>query len=691
MKPSAMKPSATRSGATKSGAKEPHAKEPQTKKDQARKDRAKKDRVREERAREERAVEDSAPTLRVIFRRFWPIMRRYRWQLALSSALVVVAPAIDTAQIWIFKLLIDDVLVPANFHAFVPIALAYLGFAVAQGVAGFCDELLATWLGERFVLDLRSQVFEHLNGLSLDFFDRRELGDTLSRLTGDIDSIEALLVSGVTRTLSYAVEILFFAGALFYLDWRLALSALVVAPVFLVAARYFSARIKTASREQRRRAGSITATAEEGLSNLALVQAYNNVRAQTARFDRENLGRFDAQMAATKLRALFTPLIDLLETLGALSVLGLGIWELTHDRITLGGLLVFIGYLTRLYSPVRGAGRLSNTLYAASARAERIIELLDEQPSVREATYPERLHRARGAIRVRGLGFGYPDGPRVLHDLTFAVQQGETVALVGPSGSGKSTLGKLLVRLYDPDEGSIVLDGHDLRAYRLTDLRANVALVLQEILVFDATVRDNILFGRAGATEEQLRDAAAAADALEFIEELPDGWETRVGQRGRLLSGGQRQRLALARAMIRDAPILLLDEPTTGLDAESTERVLAPMRRLMADRDRTTLVISHNLLTVTDADQIIYLDQGRITGRGTHDEMLRRHEGYARLYSLHRERPSVGASPSTGAVPPAAGPSAGAVLPAAVVPPAAAVPPAASPSTGAVPSGESLR
>jgi len=237
----------------------------------------------------------------------------------------------------------------------------------------------------------------------------------------------------------------------------------------------------------------------------------------------------------------------------------------------------------------------------------------------------------------------------VLHDLTFAVQQGETVALVGPSGSGKSTLGKLLVRLYDPDEGSIVLDGHDLRAYRLTDLRANVALVLQEILVFDATVRDNILFGRAGATEEQLRDAAAAADALEFIEELPDGWETRVGQRGRLLSGGQRQRLALARAMIRDAPILLLDEPTTGLDAESTERVLAPMRRLMADRDRTTLVISHNLITVTDADQIIYLDQGRITGIGTHQELLARHEGYARLYSLTRERPSA-AEPSAGSV-----------------------------------------
>jgi ABC-type multidrug transport system fused ATPase/permease subunit len=218
----------------------------------------------------------------------------------------------------------------------------------------------------------------------------------------------------------------------------------------------------------------------------------------------------------------------------------------------------------------------------------------------------------------------------VLHDVSFHVEPGQTVALVWPSGAGKSTLGKLLVRLYDPQSGSVLLDGHDLRGYRLTDLRANVSVVLQETLVFDATVRDNVLFGRPGATADELEAAARAADALSFIEALPDGWDTRVGQRGRLLSGGQRQRVALARAMIRDSPILLLDEPTTGLDAESGERVLDPMRRLMADR--TTLVISHNLLTVADADQIVFLEQGRITGCGSHSDLIGEHEGYARLY-----------------------------------------------------------
>ncbi len=566
-------------------------------------------------------------------------MRPYRWRLLLSCALVAVAPALDAAQIWMFKLLVDDVLVPAEFAAFLPIALVYLGLAAAQALFSFGDELLATWIGERFVLDLRTGVFRHLNGLSLDFFDRRELGDTLSRLTGDIDAIEALLVSGVARALSYLVQIVVFTAALFYLNWRLALAAIVVAPVFGLAARWFSRRIKQASREQRRRAGSITATAEEGLANLALVQAYDSVTAQTARFHRENLGRFAAQMAATRLRAAFSPLVELLETVGVLAVLGMGIWELTQGRITLGGLLVFVAYLGRMYSPVRGAGRLSNTLFAAAASAERIIELLDQRPTVRQATHPVRLHRARGSLVVRGVGFGYAGGPPVLHDVTFEVRPGQTVAIVGPSGAGKSTLAKLLVRLYDPSSGSVELDGHDLRRYELADLRVNTSVVLQELLVFDGTVRDNILFGKPGATDDQLLAAAVAADADRFIAELPDGWDTRVGQRGRLLSGGQRQRIALARAMVRDAPLLLLDEPTTGLDAESGDRVLAPMRRLMAHR--TTLVISHNLLTVTDADQILYLEDGRLTGAGTHDELLDDHAGYTRLYRLHHQRPLV--------------------------------------------------
>jgi ATP-binding cassette, subfamily B, bacterial len=613
-----------------------------------------------------------AAGIRAIFRWFWPATRPYRGRLLISLLLVGVAPFLDTAQIWMFKLLIDDVLAPRNFGAFPAIAAAYLGIAVAQGIGSFSDELLTTWLGERFVLDLRTRVFDHLHRLSVDFFDRRQLGDTLSRLTGDIDAIEQLVLSGVTRTLAYLFEIVLFTGALFYLNWQLALASMIAAPAFLLAARHFSARIKDASREQRRRSGSVAAVAEESLGNIALVQAYDRRAAETERFHRENLGRFTAEMAATRLRAVFRPLTEMLEVIGVVLVMGVGVWELQHGRITLGGLLVFVTYLTRLYSPIRGAGRLSNTVYAASASAERIIDLLDQQPDVRDPAQPRSLpsatggkapidraqidmaqidmaqidraqidraqiDRAQGCVIFDAVTFAYPGAARLaLRKVTFAVAPGQTVALVGASGAGKSTLSKLLLRFYDPNAGRISLDGCNLRDLPLATLRRNISVVLQETLVFDGTIRDNILWGRPGATEPELVAAAVAADAHDFISALPEGYDTHIGQRGRRLSGGQRQRLALARAMIRDAPVLLLDEPTTGLDAGSAERILAPMRRLMTGR--TTLIISHNLLTVTEADQIVLLAGGQVTGVGTHSELLATNPGYAHLYRLHHDR-----------------------------------------------------
>lgn len=572
----------------------------------------------------------------MIFRRFWPVLRPYRGRLLISLLLVVAVPFLDTAQIYMFKLLIDDVLAPRDFSTFLPIAAAYAGLGLAQGAASFGDQWLSTWLGERFVLDLRTEVFAHLHRLPVGFFDQRQLGDTLSRLTGDIDAIEQLVLSGITRTLAYGFEIMLFTGALFYLDWRLALASLAAVPAVALTTRHFSTRIQNASREKRRRSGSVTAAAEESLSNVALVRAYHRQAPEIERFHRENRGRFAAEMAATRLRALFRPVVELLEISAVLLVIGLGVWELQHNQITLGGLLVFVTYLSRLYSPIRGAGRLSNTVFAASASAERIIELLNQQPDVVELTPRKRMPRVRGCVIFESVSFTYPGASRpALRDLTFAVAAGQKVALVGASGAGKSTLGKLLLRFYDPQEGRITLDGCDLRELPLAGLRGNIATVLQETLVFDGTIRDNILWGKPHATEAEVVAAAIAADAHEFITALPKGYDTRVGQRGRLLSGGQRQRLALARAMIRDAPVLLLDEPTTGLDADSSQRILAPMRRLMSGR--TTLIISHNLLTVSDADQILFLEDGRITGAGTHHQLLTSHRGYTHLYQLHHQ------------------------------------------------------
>jgi ABC-type multidrug transport system fused ATPase/permease subunit len=583
------------------------------------------------------AAVEAAParSVRAIFGAFWPDTRSFRGRLLLSLPLVGVPPLLSGAGIYLFKVLVDDVLTPRNLELFPLVAAAFVAVTVAEGAVSFADEYLTAWVAERFVLVLRTRVFDHLQRLSLTFFQRHQAGDVLTRLTGDVSAIEELMLSGLNQALTYAFQAVFFAGALFILDWRLAGAALIAAPGFLLLARFFSRRIKNASRERRRRSGSIAAVAEESLHNVALVQAYNQQERESQRFSRESLGSFTAQLLATKLEALFAPFTDLMQTLGVLAVVGLGIRELIAGRLTLGGLLVFLGYLSQLYGPITGFGHLVNSIYAASAGAERVMEILRSQPEVRDPSDPVTLRRPRGELRVERLGFHYPGSSRsTLANISFSVFPGETVAVVGASGAGKSTLLRLLLRLHDPTVGAVSLDGVDIRRLRLAELRNHVAVVLQETLVFDGTVAENIRWGRQDATAEQVREAARAADADQFITGLPQGYQTRIGQRGMMLSGGQRQRIALARAIIRDAPVLLLDEPTTGLDAASAQRVLEPLRRAM--RGRTTVVISHNLLTVTDADRILYLEEGRVAGYGPHAELLHTCRGYAELYRMNQ-------------------------------------------------------
>jgi ATP-binding cassette, subfamily B, bacterial len=574
-----------------------------------------------------------APALpaREVVRRFWPDARAFRRWLPLALALIAAGVAVETAEIFLFKLVVDDVLVPGELGPLVWIGAACVGLLLLGGAIALADDLLNTWLGERFLLAMRQRVFGHLLTLSPDALDRRRLGDVLTRLGGDVAAIESFVLSGVASAFAAVLQIVFFVAALFYLQWDLALVSLIVAPLFFVVARRFSGLIKRASREKRRRSGSLGAVAEQTLGNVALVQASRREGAELERYRREGDGVIAAELSSVRIRGVFSPLVDLIELAGILLVVYFGTRAIAGGGLTLGGMLVFIAYLTRLYGPVRDLSSLSNTVFKALAGAERVIELLDERPKVSDG--PLRLDHVRGAIELDDVWFAYDDEP-ALKGVTLRVAPGERVALVGASGAGKSTIARMLLRFGDPDAGAVRLDGHDLRDLRLASLRRSVAVLLQETLVLHGSVRENIAYARPEATAAEVEAAAQAAGAHEFIARLPHGYDTDLGERGRRLSGGQRQRIAIARALLADAPVLVLDEPSTGLDAE----LAASIGDLM--RDRTTLVISHDLLLTRDADLILVLDDGEVIERGRHDELMALGGAYARQWKAHEAVPA---------------------------------------------------
>ncbi len=542
-------------------------------------------------------------TLREVIRRFWPLARPFRVPLAAGIALAALLPAVEAAEIWLFKIVVDEVLVAETLGPLAVLVPAMVGLALLGATLSFGDEYAATWVGERFTLALRTKLFGHLQRLEPDALDRRRHGDVLARLTSDVHAIETMLLSAAGELVQAGARVLFFGGALFLLSWKLALASLVVVPLFYFAAHRFARLARRAARERRRRSGSLTAVAEEALGNAALVQAAGTQDRELARFRRENEGAIAAELAGTRISGLFAPIIDLIELAGVIIIIVLGTWALSAGDLTLGGLLAFLAYLAQLYRPIRDVSRLGQTLFEAAAGAERVMELLDTPPAITERPGAVALDNVRGQLELDRVTYTYPDSPRpALANVSLLVRPGSTVALVGESGAGKSTAAKLAVRFADPDSGAVRLDGHDVRDLTLRSLRDNVALLLQDAPLFDGSVRDNVTYGRPEETDAAVLEALAVAG-------LQIALDARVGQRGRALSGGQRRRVAMARALLQDAPVLILDEPSAGLDADATRDLLEPLRRLMADR--ATLLITHDPILIAAADEVVELRDGR--------------------------------------------------------------------------------
>ncbi|MCA9877754.1 MAG: ABC transporter ATP-binding protein, partial [Thermomicrobiales bacterium] len=578
-------------------------------------------------------------SLREIWRAFWPDLRPLRRWLAPMFLAIILTPILESATIALYGLLIDDVLAPRDLAALPAIAGAYLGLTVLSGLVSFVDGVVSAQAGEQFLASVRVRVFTHLQRLAPEFFAERQRGDLVNRVVADIEDVEELLISGPAEVISLLLRIMVFTAALFLLEWRLALIALAVVPLFAVAARYFAARIRTASRAQRQSEGALSGLVEEGVANIPLVRAYGLEASQREQFAAIVQQNARSLVAISRLKAAFSPILEFVELGGVLIVIAAGAWALATGQISLGGLLVFLTYLTQLLGPVNGLSQMVGGVAGAAAGAERVLELLEE-PEPRTTGGVAELAAGPHRVEFSRVTFTYPGASApALTDVSFTVEPGQTLAIVGASGAGKSTLGRLLLRFYDPDQGTVLIDDRDARLLTASSLRRQIAPVLQESLLLGGTLRDNIALGKPDATDDEILAAAMLADAHGFITSLPDGYETVVGQGGATLSGGQRQRLAIARAFVRDAPILVLDEPTTGLDASAAARVLAALRRLR--QGKTTLLVSHQLLATRDADDIIVLADGRVVERGNHASLLARDGAYASLYR-HVHAPDAG-------------------------------------------------
>lgn len=542
--------------------------------------------------------------IRVVLRRFWPDLRPDRWLLLTGLVAVAALPALQAVEIWLFQVLVDTVLVPQVMGPLVGICIGFVALNLLSGALSYTDDYLAARVGGAFLLRLRSRLFAHLHQLSLPALDRRRLGDLVSRLSGDVAAIESLFVSSLTSAVSATFRVLFFTGALLLIDWQLALAALLLAPLFWSLARAFANRLKQASREKRRRTGSLSSVAEESLGAAALVQSHGMQEEESQRFDRQAEDVSEAELAAARLRGAYPVVVDFFELMGVLTAIGFGAWALVDGRLTLGQLLAFLAYLGLLYSPIQQLGSVVASVFAASAGAERVLEMLDTPAGVTERRSARRLNRVVGRLAIETVSYSYPESARpAVKGLSVIVQPGEVVALVGPSGSGKSTVARLAARLVDPDSGCVRLDGHDLRDLRLETIRSNVGIVLQEALVMDASVRNNVRMGQPWATDEQVIEALQQVEAFAFVQALPEGLDTRVGQKGRSLSGGQRQRLALARTLLRDPAVLVLDEPTVGLDPATALQLLPRLTT-----DRTVLLITHDPKVAALANRTITLE-----------------------------------------------------------------------------------
>ena len=574
----------------------------------------------------------------------WPLMWSQRRDAVAGLVLSLVGIAASLLQPWPLQIIVDNILgskptapwlaaLPeSKAAALLVVCVALLVIHLVRGGLGAWSTIYLVRAGLRMTHELRLRVYEHLQKLSLVFHDRRAVGDSIYRVTWDTFSIQTLFNGGVMPLIASVVTFVSMIAIMLSFDVVLTLLAIIVAPALALVIKFYNRRMMAVSTEYHDRESKVSALIQESLASIRTVQAFAREEEEIRRFNIGASQSVDANLRMTRVQVISSFVVGMITAAGTVAMLWIGGQRVLAGRLTIGQLLWFLSYVGMLYGPMSTMSGLATAIQGALARFRRVVEILETKPAIRDAPNARPLERCDGVVRFDKVWFGYDSDRPVLKGIDFEARPGQMVALVGPSGVGKSTLLSLLLRFYDPQKGRVLVDGQDVREFQYRTLRQQISIVPQEPVLFSTTVADNIAYGRTSATREEIIDAAKQAEAHEFITAMTQGYDTPIGERGVLLSGGQRQRLALARAFLKNSPVLILDEPTAALDAEAEAAVLRALERLR--KNRTVLVVAHRLSTVREASTLLVMHDGQIVERGTHAELIGKGGHYARVVQL---------------------------------------------------------